>query len=482
MNSDQEHIARNTSWFTAALVLQKIISFAYFTYLARVLGAENLGQYIFALSFVQIFSIVIDFGISHYITREVAKHPERTQHIYANTLGFKLFSGASAVALTVFFVHLLGYPLLTRQLVYVTSVLMVVESLILSSYAVIRGHHNLRFESLATVGTHAFLALLGVIALQVTRDLRLLLGVLVVSYTLNLLYVIWLLKKRFHVRFRFSFDVQFWRRAFLVVVPFALAGAFTRIYGAFDQVLLSKLASSTALGYYGVAYKMTFALQFLPLALVAALYPAMSAYYVKDKQMLHRAFTRAVYYLIIITIPLSAGVVTLARPFIRTLYTEAYFPSVVPLQILIASLPFLFVNFPIGSLLNAADRQKRQTLNIALALLVNVVLNIALIPRFEAAGAAFASLVSTVFLFFIGWQAIKGVARIDGRFLLLVSAKTVFAGAALAFAALLFLDFGWLFSALAGFVVYAVIQLALRTITRRDIEQFVFSFRRSEKN
>lgn len=477
MTAEQTKVAANTTWFTLALILQKIISFVYFTYLARVLGAASLGQYVFALSFIAIFSIVIDFGTNHFITREVAKEQTQAQKLYGNILSFKVFSSLLAIGLVVLFINVLGYPLLTKQLVYMTSALMVIESLVISSYAIMRGFYNLKFESLGTIGVQVVVAVAGISVLQVTKDLRMLMLVLVGANFLNLVYITALLVKRLNLKVRALVDLVYWRNIFKVVLPFALAAGFNKIYGYFDQVLLSKLASDAALGFYAVAYKLTFALQFLPLALVAALYPAMSTYFVKDRQLLNKSFTRAVYYLLILTIPLSLGVIVLAREFITTLYTNDYLSSVLPLQILIASLTFLFINFPLGSLLNAADKQARNTLNIFLAMVVNIVLNFILIPGYQAVGAAIASLISTLFLFILGWQAIRGIVKLDYRYIIRTSLKTLLAGAIMVIVIVISKSYlYWLLASIIGLVVYILLQFILGTVTKRDVRQLYSSF------
>ncbi len=480
MIASKTKVASNTSWFTAALVLQKIISFVYFTYLARVLGAEDLGKYAFALSYVAIFSIVLDFGLSNLITREVAKDKSISQKIYSNVLGFKALSFIVAATSAVLVLHLLNYPLVIRQLVYLALFLMVLESLILSSYAVIRGHHNLRFESIGTILVQLLIAVLGIGVLQFTRQVIWLIVVMVLANLLHLTYVWLLLNLRLQIKIRVNFDKQFIVPLLKLALPFALAAGFTKIYGAFDQVLLSKLAGSEALGFYAVAYKLTFALQFVPLALIAALYPAMSSYYVSDRQMLSKALAKAIYFLLLLTIPLSGGVVLLARDFIVSLYTESFLPAVLPLKILMLSITFLFINFPLGSLLNATDRQSRNTFNIGLALAVNIILNIILIPTYGAVGAAIASLSSTVFLFVISLQAVSGVIKVDYKFLSLTAAKTLLATAVmLLVVAWLNQWLYWPLAALLGGVVYFICQFIIGTISRQEVLQLVDSFKKS---
>ncbi len=477
MPAEQTKIASNTTWFTLALILQKVISFVYFTYLARVLGAENLGQYVFALSFITIFSIVVDFGTNHFITREVAKDLSISQKIFSNILGFKLFSSIFSLTLVFIFTNILGYSAFTAQLIYLAGILMVIESFVLSAYAIIRGWHNLKFESIGTIGVQLIIVIAGIAVLQFTTNLIVLFIVLIGANFINLIYVFCLLHFKLKLNFDFYFNFDYWRKIFLSILPFALAAGFTKIYAAFDQILLSKLASNAALGFYAVAYKLTFALQFFPLALVASLYPAMSTYYTHDRVMLNKAFTRAVYYLIVLTIPLSCGIIFMSEKFILSLYTSAYADSVWPLQILIASLLFLFLNFPLGSLLNAANKQAKNTLNIALAMILNIVLNLALIPNYQAAGAAWASFISTLFLFILNSLAVRGLLKIDFVYLIKTLLKTFVSSVLmLLFMQLLITRIHWLLVALLGSLLYLVFQIILGTVTRRDINQIIQAF------
>ena len=85
------NIAKNTSYLTLALVLQKIISFTYFAILARYLGPHSLGQYYFALSFTTIFSILIDLGFANALTREIAKTASTAGKYLSNIMTLKIF-------------------------------------------------------------------------------------------------------------------------------------------------------------------------------------------------------------------------------------------------------------------------------------------------------------------------------------------------------------------------------------------------------
>ena len=88
-------ITANTSFYLTALVIQKLLSFLYFTFLARYLGAEGIGQYFFAISFASLFSVVMDFGLSSVLTREIAKSDKNDQEWFQQIFSLKAIFKAS---------------------------------------------------------------------------------------------------------------------------------------------------------------------------------------------------------------------------------------------------------------------------------------------------------------------------------------------------------------------------------------------------
>ena len=141
------NIAKNTSYFTLSLVIQKVISFTYFIILARVLGPEDLGKYYFAISFTSIFSIIIDLGFTNVLTRETAKSQGRAQEYLSTVLGLKIPLAVIAIAVIGAIVWLKGYPELTRMLIIISTICVVLDSFTYTFFSTIRGFHNLSYEA-----------------------------------------------------------------------------------------------------------------------------------------------------------------------------------------------------------------------------------------------------------------------------------------------------------------------------------------------
>ncbi|MBI5466269.1 MAG: flippase [Candidatus Kerfeldbacteria bacterium] len=470
MSSEPGVLARNTSYFTFALVAQKVISFLYFTFLARLFGPEQMGKYVFALSLTTIFSVFLDVGLATVLTREVAREPAVAERYVRLIFGFKVLASWLVVAAVAATVNLLGYPELTRQLVYLACLVMVLDSFILSAYSAIRGFHTLLWESLGTILVQVILAVAGVLVSLLTHDLRAFMAALALAVSVHFIYALWQLKGRFGVQLKPLFNWPGWRSLLVLTWPFALGAILTRAYGYVDTVLLSFLAGDRAVGLYSIAYKITFALQFIPTAFAASLLPGFSSYFVADKAKLAQVFSRSVVYLTAIAMPVSLGIMTLAPEIIRSIY-PAYVESIVPLQILIGSLIFLFATFPVGSLLPACNRQGRHTLNIGLAAACDVALNLVLIPRYGPWGAALASFISTAVLLALGWSVARHLVQYDGRDLSLRLLKIFFSGlvmAALAWQLKSFVHFTAVIP-LAG-VVYLTLLIGLGGVSWSELK------------
>ncbi|MBU1039177.1 oligosaccharide flippase family protein [Patescibacteria group bacterium] len=464
-------LARNTSIFITALVGQKIVSFLYFTFLARLLGPSDIGKYVLALSLTTIFSVLLDLGLAQLLTRQVARDQACAGDYLKSIIGFKLSISLVVIALVVGTAHLLGYPVVTLQLVYLASLLMVLDSFTLTAYSLLRGLHVLTWESIGTVAMQLLVAILGLAVSLVSQDLRLFMVALLAASLFNMVFALYQIRKRFNLSLKPNFAKKDWWQLANLVWPFTLAAVLTRLYGSIDTVLLSVLSDDRAVGLYSVPYKVTYAFQFIPSAFAATLFPGFSTFFKTAKDKLGDIFVRGVVYLTALGWPISLGIAVLAPKIIDSLYPD-YHESILPLQILIMSLAFLFVTFPVGSLLPACDRQKRHTFNIALATVFNIILNLFLIPLYGAVGAAVAAWLSTLLLLVAGWLVVGQVIDYDKKFLYSRLIKIGLAGLLMAAVVLLLINsFNFVVVILIGAICYGILLVLWGGITLAEIRQ-----------
>ncbi|MCX6785582.1 MAG: flippase [Candidatus Komeilibacteria bacterium] len=480
MEYQQAKIARNTSYFTSALVIQKLISFIYFSYIAVKIGANSLGSYTFALYFTTIFAVLIDIGLSNVLVREVAKFREKSQQYLSAVMSVKVPLAILVYAAAALTINFLNNPTLVKQLVYLSGVIMVLDSFTLTFYAFLRGHQNLKFESIGTIIFQLIVFISGIIIVNLTHDLRVLILAILLASFFNFSYSAILLKVKLGLKFLAKVDKSIVKALLLFTIPFALAAIFTRVYGYIDTVLLNQLIGASAVGYYSIPYKITFSFQFIPMALVASLYPAFSSYFVQSKELLEKTFAKAMVFLGIIAVPISLGVIALARPLMIRIYTSQYEPSILPLQILIVTLVFLFLNFPLGSLLNACNRQTRNTVHIGIVMVVNIILNFLLIPRFSYIGAAIASSLSTLLMFGLQLYVVKQIIPVNFKYLAARFGAIFISSLAMYFILIWLLAFlNFIVLVPIGAVIYLAALYLLKGFNKEDLTMIKQSFKRS---
>jgi len=398
MNIMSYTVAQNTSFLTISSVMQKIISFAYFTLIARFIGVENTGQYFFAITFTTIFVVLADFGLAPVLTREAARYPENSEKYVNTVLWSKFFFGLAAYVLVAAIVNIAGYPADTKLLVYLSGVTMFFDNMHSAFYSIFRARKNLRYEAYGITASQFITLVIGTVALFKHWPLVSLIAAYTIPSILNTIYAAYFARKVYGLRYKLAWDKQIFGLFFRMAVPFALAGFIGRLYAYSDSLIMSKILSREALGLWSVPYKITFAFQFIATALVASVYPVFSSLYIQDKAKISELFEKSWKYLFIIVFPLSFGIMAIAEPTIVSLFGESYRASVWPLRILLASLIFGYLSFITGALLNAVNRQRIQTTLIGAALGVNVALNLIFLQRYGIIAAAAAALLSNIIL------------------------------------------------------------------------------------
>ncbi len=462
-------ITANTSFFMVALIFQKLLSFVYFTILARSLGAEGIGQYFFAISFATMFSVLIDLGLSPVLIREVSKDEGNGQRWFSQVFTLKIWLALGTALLMIILNSWLFYSDAVRNLIYLTTLIIIIDSFTLLFYAYIRGRQSLKFESWGVIIFQIIVLAMGLGLLQVTKNIFVLLTVLLVASAFNMFFSGFILRLKYKVKFKLFYSKEFVKKIFIITLPFALSAIFARVYGYIDTFMLKMFLGDAQVGFYGVAYKVTFALQFIPLAFVAALYPAFSNFFKEKSAKLESTFVKSFNYLSFIAIPVTFGVIALANEVVSKLYTSEFSMSIFPLQVLIASIPFLFVNFSLSSFLNATNRQKINTRNLGIIMVFNIILNLILIPKLGVWGASLSSTISTVLLFTMNLKAVLNIVKLKSRmFKPLIG--TILSSIIMFLLVFWVKDYiHWTLAMLVGIVIYFVLMLITKTLKKEDI-------------
>lgn len=470
------HVAKNTAFLTLASVGQKIIAFVYFLFVARIMMPEATGEYFIAISITVIFTVVADMGITAVVIREVAKDPSQAAARLSQALSIKLpllvlsFIGAIVTGAA------LGYDTDLRFLITLACIVLSLDAVHLLFYGVLRGFQLLRYEAFGVFAGQVVTGMVGGLVLWLHPTLPSLIIALVAGSFTNVLISGFFIIKRLGTRALVpTFASVETKKLVMAAIPFALAALFVKTYSYIDSILISKFLDTTAVGIYSIAYKFTYAFQFLPLAFTAALYPAMSAVVGKDPEGLERIFLRGMWYMAMLATPIVLGLWAIA-PEVVLLAGREYEGAAIVLQVLIFVLLPIFLDFPIGSLLNASGRQSTKTAIMGATMMINVVLNILLIPRFGILGAAYAAFICFICMFLLGMVFVPQILptyRLRHLFSILVPIF-ISGGLMLISVQLMKPIVGWIAVMPLGALVYILALFITKTLHKNDVA-FLFN-------
>ena len=414
------------------------------------------------------------------VIRDVAKLPEQATNLVRKALWLKIPFMTLGVIGSVTASWVLGYDALVRDLVMIASLVMLADAISLLFYGVLRGHHALRFESIGIFLGQTCTLVFGGAVLLIHPSLRLLIFALLAGSIFNMVYSAYHVVRLLGIQtLRPEWDNILTKKMLVAALPFAFAGIFVKVYSYVDSVFISKFIGTAAVGIYAVAYKFTYSFQFLPMALVAALYPRMSSLVGKDNAGLQRLFDDAIWYLAVLAVPISFGLFAVA-PDAVALAGEGYEGAVPILQVLIFVLIPIFLDFPVGSLLNAAGRQGTKTTIMGITMLINILLNALLIPRYGVMGAAYSAIASFTFLLFGGLHFVSQVIPTYSMRLFFRTTASIFGcGAAMGIVAVVLRPFlGFILVIPLAAICYVAMLFLTRSVRTVHLKNAFNRFRR----
>jgi O-antigen/teichoic acid export membrane protein len=406
--SHAKKIAQNAAWLMAATTAQKAIAFVAFTVIARLAGTSLTGQYFFAVSITSIFVTLADLGLTPVLIREMAADENKGRAVFARAMLAKAVLLPLAILASIAYAWLIGQwnpdsmPPDTFNAVIISALfVMAADATSVMWYGAIRGRRDLRFEAAGMFVGQILTAVIGISAAWLHYGVIGLVCGLAAGSVWNLLWSIYVVRK-LALWPKNAKAFSLWT-LFTYALPFALAGAFVKVYSYADSQVLQWVFGSVAVGQYAVAYKLTYALQFLPITFVAALYPGLAHAAQHDKGAIPGILKGSQRLMLISSVPMAALLSGLAPRFIERLYGPAFEGSILPLMVLPWVLIPIFLDFPVGSLLNSTHRAHQKTTAMGITMVINVLANLALVPSFGPVGAAWAGVISFWILFMIGW-------------------------------------------------------------------------------
>lgn len=465
MNTVQR-IAKNTVILFSSQIVACILGFFYSIYLARYLGPVGFGILSFATALILIYGVLGDLGLSTLLTRELSQDKSLERKYIGNFIPLKIILSIVSYSLLVLSVNLLGYSKEALNVIYIMGLYMVANGFLQLFYGVFQSYEKLEYQSVNLLINNLLIFLMVMFGITHGFDVSwFALAYFVAGLSVLVLSLMIFLWK--YGSLNLDFQLSFWKKSLILALPLSIVLIFSIISVRVDIVLLELLKGSTEVGWYNAAYRIIDFLMFIPIVYTGAIFPVLSYFHVSSRKSLKVMYEKSFKYLIIFSLPISAAITILAPQIILLLYQNSYYQSILTIQILIWSIPFLFLMSVSGTIFVSINKANTMVKITFITMIFNVALNLVLIPIYGYIGASIMTVLTGVMgCAFCFYYLSRFIDRIQLKSMLL---KPLLATLIMSFF-LLYIHIDLFLSIILATVLYLGLLLAFKTFKKDDFD------------
>ena len=388
-------IAKNTAYQLASRGISTGLSILLSILLVRFAGLGGYGDFSVAVAFIMIFVALSDFGSTTIILREFSNKQYLREHFYSY-LVYRVI--IALLSLLVFGISLAiaGYNSQILMLLVLGSPLILLNSFTKAFFLLFQSKKDFKHQFISSLisGFAVGILLLGLYI--TTGTISSIFGImcLVISTSINLIYL--------YLNYRAEFDMWKFKGVGYLIILFkdswiiGLTLLVNMLMVNIDRVIMSKFLTSEDIGIYSLAYKVFEIALIIPTYIMNIYYPILLDS-LNNKNNYYLQFTRALKSFFGIGIIVSVAIYIFA-PVIVILWGGSTGPSIDVLRILSFGTLLFYISSPISWYLIGAGKRYFLLYIYIIGLVVNIILNLYLIPRLGYIAAAYITLISELLI------------------------------------------------------------------------------------
>ena len=386
----------NFSWLTVDRIVRLGINLFIVGWIARYLGKAQYGLFNYAMSLTILVSAIASLGTNNIIIREIVNHPEKKHQILGSAFIMRQIGGFLVVVVSMIVVMLINRDdSLTQLLVFIASLTYMVSSFdvidlyfqsqLKSKYAVIA--NNSVFILLSGVRVTLILMKAPLVAFAIAATAE----VFMAQIAMAIMY---------HMTgesiFKWKWNFGLARELFRDSWPLLLSTISAYLYLRIGQVMLGKMVSYSEVGIYSAAVKISEVWYFVPAMVSITIYPKL----IELKKINEELFNRRLMEFFSIMTLISYGAMIPTFFFNRLIIEIIFGPQYVAAGTILSIHIWAGLFFSMGLARSCwcnIENYTRGTFYSTLAgAILNVLLNIPLIPLYGGMGAAAATMIARI--------------------------------------------------------------------------------------
>ncbi len=451
-------------------------------------GAEEYGFYFAILNFSFLFNILLDFGITNFNNKNIAQNNHLLTKYLSNLLVLKLLLFVIYVIVTFASAFFIQYSAEQIRLLYFLGINQFLISLILYLRSNLGGLHLFRIDSIISVLDRTLMIIICAVLLwgNVVREFKIeyYIYAQTAGYVLTVLITLILVlqrtqRKLLRLQWNYPFLLAIIRKSF----PFAILVLLMTFYNRIDSVMLERILPDGARfsGIYASAYRLLDATNMIAYLFAVLLLPIF-ARMIKQKDDIEHLVKLAFTLIITPAIIIASGAFFYSEQIMELLYPMHPGESMMDFElrmtqsskvfgILMTCFLAISSTYIFGTLLTANGSLWHLNTIALSGMVLNIAMNFILIPRFQATGSAFASLMTQMLVAVIQILIVKRIFRIKTNYFLL-GKLLLFVIATIVINILLTLSpLSWMYNIVLMGILCLSIALGIRLISLRHIYQ-----------
>lgn len=442
-------------------------------------SAQEYGVYFALLNFTFLFNILLDFGITNYNNRMIARHTNLLKKYFARIIPLKILLSVLYMLVVIVSGLCLGYDCWQTKMLFWMCLTQVLSSFISYFRSNITSLMLFKTDSIISVLDRFLLIVVCGFMLWNSR-LRQSFSIERVVYAQFLTMLITFLVALSVCLAKTGFVRMKWNKAFGFLLlkdglPFAVLGLLMACYNKMDSVMLLSLVDDNgkSSGIYASGFRLVDSANMVSYLFSVILLPLFSKM-IKENKKITDVMGAAFHLLLIITTSFVAISLLYSRELMELLYNKHIEESAEVYRWLSFCFVPISMTYIFGTLLTANGSLKYLNIIAGLGMLMNIGLNFILIPLFQQNGAAITSLITqTVTAALQAWLALKIFkVKFDWKYCLKI-VFYVFAVAVAAVAVRYALSASWIVKTAVSLVLFVVMAFAVRILSFKDVKSLV---------
>jgi len=391
----RKKVVFNTFSQIVSKILSVLLSLISLGLLTRYLGVEKYGWFTLVFTYVSFFTTIADIGYNQTIVREFSRDIQKSKQIFGTLFNFKLILICISIIAALLGLLFVPYHPDLKSAIIIGIVALSISNL--SSYGTSILQSQLRLDLVALLD----LIVKGITVLFIALFVRWNLSFYYSIYAILFGNLIGACIEYFFVKDWIVLGPYFDKKLILKMIkislPVGITAVLTMLYFKIDALMLSVIRSPVEVGIYALAYKILDNVIMLWGLIMASIFPLLSKYHgMNDSTLYKKLLTKTIRLSVLLSVVILITGVTLAPFIIRVLGGSKFYSSIAPLKILLWAVPFLFLDNIFYNIMLSFGKTTYMIVPLITSLLVTVVLNILIIPKYGYMGASYVTVITEI--------------------------------------------------------------------------------------